>query len=116
MIVNLKRKAGMMTGTQTPTLQNHLLSTDLGGVPTSSGLLNGYHQSQNGGAQSGSTSAPPDHHHQHQVVAAPLPPIRLEDLDFSWPPDMMFSPATIPAWLQEAVRSWSSRGYGRVGL
>lgn len=96
-----------MTGTQTPTLQNNLHPpTDLSSVAAPSGLLNGYQHGQNGGghAGAGAPTAAPETHTQHQVVAGPLPPIRLEDLDFSWPSDMMFSPTTIPAWLQEAVR------------
>ncbi|KAF8322111.1 hypothetical protein DL93DRAFT_2093394 [Clavulina sp. PMI_390] len=73
MIVNLRRKVGAVTtGTQTP-------------VPPPAEIPqeNPHHMLEFDGTQQ-------------------LPPITLQDLDFSWPSDMMFSPANIPAWLQEA--------------
>lgn len=79
MIVNLRRKVGLATGTQTP-------------VPQHAEVANGNHHVLDPSAFDGSQ---------------PLPPITLQDLDFSWPSDMMFSPASIPAWLHEAVSSSS---------
>lgn len=80
MIVNLRRKVGLATGNQTP-------------VPQHADI----------------TSAGSNSHHVLDPSAfdgtQPLPPITLQDLDFSWPSDMLFSPANIPTWLHEAVSS-----------
>lgn len=97
MIVNLKRKVGLATGTQTPVPQHHmhppLTAADLAHSTSSMSFDGGYHNGAGG-------------HPGHAVgnsTAAALPPITLEDLDFSWPSDLMFSPTTIPQWLQEGV-------------
>lgn len=83
MIVNLRRKVGLTTGTQTPVPQH-------AEVPDTE------------------DPAPPIPEPPAFDGAQPRAPITLQDLDFSWPSDMMFSPTSIPTWLQEAVSSTSS--------
>lgn len=80
MIVNLRRKVGLATGQQTPIPRDDLAN---GGTVSSGGMM-------------GDVSFDP---HAH-----PLPPMTLEDLDFNWPSDLpVFSPTSIPTWLQETV-------------
>jgi len=78
MIVNLRRKFGLATGTQTPIPQQaEMPGTDDPAPPIPD---------------------PPTFDGNH-----PRPPTHQpQELDLSWPSDMMFSPTSIPAWLHEA--------------
>jgi len=85
MIVNLRRKVGLATGQQTPNPREEPVSGDVS--------TNGHNILD--APPFGTTGS------ELPVAGPPLPPIRLQDLDFSWPSDMMFSPTSIPRWLQE---------------
>ena len=87
MIVNLRRKVGLATGQQTPIPRDESINGD--------GSSNG-HSILDAPPFGPAGSEPP-------AAGTPLPPITLQDLDFSWPSDMMFSPTSIPRWLQETV-------------
>ncbi len=91
MIVNLRRKVGLATGQQTPIHRDH----DLTAPPANSIHLDPSHFNDPSMAGDALSTVP---------TQASLPPIRIQDLDLSWPNHMMFSPTTIPMWLQETVR------------
>lgn len=87
MIVNLRRKVGLATGQQTPNLRDESIDGD--GNSNEHSMLDAPPFGPAG-------SEPP-------VAGPALPPITLQDLNFSWPSDVMFSPTSIPRWLQETV-------------
>lgn len=74
MLANLRRKVGLATHTHTPQPMN--------AAPTDGNLV-----------------VP------SSFVDGPLPPLTMEELGFAWPSDGgIFSPSSIPVWLQEQVR------------
>lgn len=108
MIVNLRRKVGIATGHQTPiTRDGHAHTHDSNNTDTAMHTNGETSTSTSSSAENTGTGMMSGNNGQGNGNGngyEPLPPMTIEDLDFSWPSDMMFSPTSIPAWLQETVR------------
>lgn len=86
MLANLRRKMGLSHPHQPPIL------------PQS------YHDPSQPQPQN-----PPQRANQQDMItsasAGQLPPMTIDNLGFTWPADLLFSPTNIPLWIQEVVRT-----------